>query len=310
MKTILALAAVLCLAAPPRAGAAPPAVRAVGEPGREPQRLAAAEDVKRLCRALEPPERLRGEGDAVEQGEAERAHDLARDRAIVARYQVAVAAAKVPFAPYDAATGTLSVKEPAQVPIAGGTARLWPSEERGLPVEVAAVAARRIVDAQRQGRLGLVLVFDLPDDATCGASPRGDRFSLAVEPVAWRWTDGDVVLARGGAGSDRPLHGVTEGAKPVVRVGDAILGGIDARRVILAHVQELDACYAAALRRDPTLDGVLVADLAGASPEIAADSVGDEGLAGCIRQALRDAAGRRATVPIRFVLQAPEAPRN
>ncbi len=306
MKTLRSVT-LLCLAFPLLAGAAPTAVRAVGEPGPVPQALASAEDVKRLCRALEPAERLRGEGDAVAQGEAERAHDLARDRAIVGRYQVAVAASKVPFAPYDGVTDTLSVKEPVQLPIAGGMAMLWPTEERGLAVELGAPAARKILEAQRQGRLGLELVFDLPDDATCGASPRGDRFTLAVEPVAWRWTDGDAVLARGGAGADRPLSGVTEGAKPAVHVGDAISGGADARRAVIARVGDLDACYADALKRDPALDGVLVADLAGSAPTIAADSIGDETLAACVRRALRGAGGRKATVPIRFVLQAPEA---
>lgn len=309
MKIVHALA-LFCLTVPPLAGAAPPAIRAVGVPGPAPQALASAEDVKRLCRALEPAERLRGGGDAVAQGEEERSHDLARDRAIVGRYEATVVASKVPFAPYDRATDTLSVKESAQLPVAGGTAMLWPTMERGLPVELGAAEARRIVEAQRQGKLGLVLVFDLPDDATCFASLRGDRFMLAVEPVAWRWTDGDAVLAHGGAASDRPLRGVTEGAKPVVRVGDAISGGIDARRVVLAHLGDLDACYADALKRVPALDGVLVADLAGAAPTITADSVGDEALAACVRKALHDAAGRRATVPIRFVLQGPGAVKN
>ena len=298
------------------AGASParpstPAVRAEGAPpGPAPQRLQGAEDVKRLCRALEPVERVRAPGDAVDQGEAAHAHDLARDRAIEARYEVVVPAAKLALAPYDAVERTLSVKEPAVLAIAGGVVRLWPTEARGLAVEVDAAAARRVLQAQRQGALELVLVFDLPDDATCGATPRGDRFSLGVDPVAWRWVDRGTVLARGGAGADRPLLGTDEGAWRVIHVGDAIAGGEEAKRAVLAHADELDGCYVEALRREPTLDGVLVADLAGPTPEIAADSVNDAGLAACVRQALRGAAGTKAVVPIRFALQSPEAGRN
>jgi hypothetical protein len=253
---------------------------------------------------------VRAKGDAVDQGEAERAHDLARDRATTGRYEVVVPAAKLALAPYDAAEGTLSVKEPAVLAVAGGAARLWPTEARGLPVEVDAGAARLIVQAQRQGRLELVLVFDLPDEATCGASPRGDRVALGVEPVAWRWIDGATVLGRGGAGSDRPILGAGQGALPTVQIGEAIAGGVDARRAVLSHAVELEGCYADALRRDPTLDGVIVANLAGSTPAIAADSVNDDGLAACVCQVLRGDAGTRAEVPIRFVLRAPEAARN
>ncbi len=307
MKTALFLLALSLTGASP-ARHPSPAVRADGgDAGPAPLRLAVAADVRRLCGALEPAERLRPAGDAVDQGEAERAHDLARDRAIAGRYEVVVPAAKVAFAPYDGAAGTLSVKEAAPLPLAGGVARLWPAAERGLPVEVDAAGARRILQAQRQGRLELVLAFDLPDDAACGASARGDRFTLGVEPVAWRWTEGATVLGRGGAGAERPLLGTAQGARPVIQVGEPLSGGAEARRAVLAHASELDACYADALRRDPTLDGVIVADLAGPSPAIAADSIGDAALAACVRKVLRGGA-RSAVVPIRFVLQAPGAP--
>jgi hypothetical protein len=34
---------------------------------------------------------------------------------------------------------------------------------------------------------------------------RGRRVTLGIEPVDWSWVDGEKVLARGGAGADRPV---------------------------------------------------------------------------------------------------------
>jgi hypothetical protein len=290
-----------------------PAVRSEGaaeDADRPPRALATAADVESLCAALEPAERLRAKGDAVAKGEAERQHDLARDRAITGRYEVVVPATKLPFAPYDAAEERLALTDPSQLPVAGGAARLWPTEERGLPVEADPAAARRILQAQRTGRLELRLVFDLPDDTVCGATPRAKRYTLSVEPVAWRWLDGEAVLGRGGAGADRPLYTASQGAKPRIHVGAPVSGGADARRHVLAHAYDLEACYTQALKRDPSLDGVIVAELGGATPAIAADSVGDSGLASCVRSALRGvpAEAARAAVPIRFVLEPPAPP--
>ena len=64
-------------------------------------------------------------------------------------------------------------REPVQLPVAEGAIRLWPTEARALAVEAAPGAARRVLDAQRRGALRLSLVFDLPEDATCGSAPRG-----------------------------------------------------------------------------------------------------------------------------------------
>ena len=104
-----------------------------------------------------------------------------------------VPAAGLPFAPYDGPERRLALSEPVQVPIAEGTARLWPTEERGLAVEIDAAGARRVLDAQRSGALALALVFDLGDEAACGTGARGKKFTLGVEPVAWRWLEGATV---------------------------------------------------------------------------------------------------------------------
>jgi hypothetical protein len=264
-----------------------------------------------LCRTLEPAERLRTKGDAVALGEADEAHDRARDAAIVGRYELAVPGAKLPFARYDGGARRLVLERGGFIALDGGAARLWPALEAGLPVEVDAAAARRILAAQAAGTLELALVFDLGDDVTCGSGPSGrSRYTLPIEPVSWRWVSGGEVLARGGAGAERPLVTATQGAAARVSVGDPLAGPRDARRAVQERAPALEACYADALKRDPALDGVLVAELGGTAPAIAADSVGDAQLAGCVARALGDAAGSAGVggtvaVPIRFELVAP-----
>lgn len=298
----------LAAAAAAPAGKAPPAVvvrDADPAPERPTVNLETPEDVARLCRALEPVERVRPAGDAVERGEAEARHDAARDAAVRGRYRAVLPAAGLAFAPYDAPGRRLALQEPAQLPVAAGTARLWPVEERGLAVEAGASAARRVVGAQRGGTLALEVVFDLPDDATCGTGARGKSFTVPIEPVSWRWLEGGVLLARGGAAAERPLVTAAEGAKPRVEVGEPIAGSGEGKRAVSALAADLEACYAEALKRDPAADGLLVAELGGARPAIAADSVGDAELAACVARALPAAQGGRSVVPIRFELAPP-----
>jgi hypothetical protein len=298
--------------APARSARPTPVVRAEGAgPDRPAARLATADDVARLCGALEPSERLRAKGDPVTVGEAEARQDTARDVAVTGRYEVVAPATGLAFAPYDSPERRLSLVEPVQIPFADGTARLWPTEERSLAVEVDAAGARRIIDAQRAGRLTLSVVFDLPDDATCGKGARGKKFTLPAEPVSWRWVDGATVLARGGAAVDRPLLTAAQGARPRVDVGEPIAGPPEMKKAVAARAADLEACYAEALRRDPGLDGVLVADLGGQRPAISADSVGDADLALCVQRVLAPLAPAqgRVSVPLRFELEAPGAVR-
>ncbi len=306
----LLIAATPAAATKPAPKASPRVVVRAADPeqGPAPVRLATPDDVARLCHALEPSERLRTKGDAVEQGEAEAKQDTGRRAAVVGRYEVVVAASKLKFAPYDGPGRLLELVEPVQVPIADGTAAVWPTEARSLPVELDAAGARRVLDAQRGGTLALGLVFDLPDDVTCGTGARGKKFTVPVDPVSWRWTDGEAILARGGASADRPMLTAAQGAKPHVDVGEPISGPAEAKKAVLARAGELEGCYAEALRRDPAMDGVLVAELGGAKPAITADSVGDAGLALCVQKVLgplAPAAGGRVAVPLRFVLDPP-----
>jgi hypothetical protein len=91
-----------------------------------------------------------------------------------------------------------------------------------------------------------------------------------------------------------------------VDVGDPISGPLDASKLVLARGGELEACYREALKRNPGVDGVLVAEIGGARTAISADSVGDEELAVCVKKALATLSqGARAAVPIRFELAAP-----
>lgn len=309
IPTLVAAALLVAAGAAPGGSAASPVVRHEEAPAAAPRSLAGPADVAAVCEALTPPERLRAKGDALERGEQEQRQADARDDALAARYAVTVPAARLAFAPYDGPERRLALAEPLAIEV-GRRAKLWTVSERGLPVEVDAAGARRILDAQRAGRLALALTFDLPDDAACGADPRRGGAALPIDPVDWRWMDGDALLARGGAGADRPLATAAQGARPKVDVGEPIAGPSAAKRAVLARVGALGACYAEALRKDPALDGVLVVELSAATaPAVAADSTGSPELAACVERALVGLATLergKAAVPIRFELVAPE----
>jgi len=282
---------------------AAPALSITGEPDAVPVSLSGAAAVERLCRALEPADRVRARGDAVTRAVVVDAHDLARDEAEKARYAVVVPAGKLAFAPWDRVERRLSLAD-AILLVPGG--RLYEVMERGLPVEASVEGARRILAAQRKGDLQLSLVFDLPDEAGCSRSrPR----MLPIEPVSWAWRDGTGDLARGGAGAERPLVGAASGARPAVSVGEPMDGPEEARSAVEARADGLRACYEETLARAPTTDGVLVAVLGTGDAGIAADSVGDEALSACVVKTLAGAvpSGRKAAVPIRFELVPPDA---
>lgn len=305
----LALAALLAftVGADPDGNPAP-AVRAEERPGPVARPIGSAEDLAALCAALAPVERLRPEGDALQRGEAGTRHQVRRDGALAAHYAIALPGGPLEFAPYDGPARRLALAEPAVLPAPEGGSRLWPTEERGLEVEVDAAGARRILDAQRAGRLALELVFDLPEDAICGSDLRGKTFTLPVEPVGWSWADGEEVLARGGAGADRPLVSAAKGARPRVVVGDPVVGPVAVRGAVATRSADLERCYSEALQVDPALDGVLVVELDG-KVAVAADSTGAPELGACVRRALGPVArgAGRAAVPIRFELLPPVA---
>jgi hypothetical protein len=273
-------------------------------PDGMPAAVASGDDVARLCAALVPAERLRAAGDAIARGELEARHEAAREEALARRYRATVPGAALRFEAYDPGGGELALDDRALLSAAGGAARIWIAEEAGLPVEVAPDAAKRLLDAQARGTLSLALVFELPEDAACGGAAGARTFTLAAEPVAWRYLDGDVPLAGGGEDAGRAL-GVKD-ARPRVEIGAPLQGSADARAAVAGRSAELERCYADALARSPGLDGVLVARVGG-DAGIAADSVGDPGLADCVRRALGPVGGDGA-VPIRFELVAGAAP--
>jgi hypothetical protein len=308
MTTLASLLLTGLAAAGPARSAAPVVRHEEAAPARAALRLETADDLTRLCGALEPAERVHAKGDAVERGEAQAIQVTSRGTALKERYEARIAAGKLAFAPYDGPERRLALQEPVQLPVADGTARLWPTEARDLAVEADAATARRILEAQRRGALALDVAFELPDDATCGTGARGKRFTIPIEPTSWRWLDGDAVLAHGGAAAERPLVTAAQGAVPRVDVGDPISGPLDASKLVLAKGGDLEACYREALKRNPAADGVLVAEIGGARTAISADSVGDEQFAACVQKALAGVSqGSRAAVPIRFDLAPPGA---
>jgi hypothetical protein len=270
-----------------------------------PMLLSGVDDLVALCGRLTPPERLRVRGDRVAQGELLAAHAAAREEAIVGRYTIVVPARQIPFSPYDGGERTLSVAGTPAVTLGAGKVRLWATEDRALPVKLDAESARHVLAAQRAGTLSLALVFDLPDDATCGGDTRGKRYALGVEPVEWTWLENGAPLARGGVSGDRPGVTTAQGAQPLVDVGEPVSGSADARKAVLAYGGELLGCYQRALQREPELDGLVVVDL-GPKVAVTADSTGSAELTGCVEQTLAPlVAASRSSVPIRFELALP-----
>jgi hypothetical protein len=250
----------------------------------------------------------------VTQGEQLESHAATREAAIVGRYAILLPAGQLAFSPYDGPERTLSVAEPAAVTLSAPPpaakaeptqVRLWATLDRSLPVQIDAAGARHILAARKAGTLSLRLVFDLPDDATCGADLRGQHYTLGVEPVEWTWIEGAAPLARGGVSGDRPAVSVAQGAQPTVEVGEPIAGPAEAKQAVLAHRTELLGCYQQALAHEPTLDGLVVVDL-GPKLAVSGDSTGSADLTGCVEKALGPlASATRSSVPIRFELAPP-----
>lgn len=290
-----------------------------------PVALEGLDQVRSLCDALTPVERAASRGDAVERGRAAAEREERRATALRRRYRVTVPGDRLRFAPYDPAEGRLALSDRAALTAAGGALRLWSVAEDGLPVAVDAAAAERIVRSAARRALSLDLTFVLPDDdddALACAHPNASlRYGLGVEPLAWQYTDGGQVLARGGAGADRPPVTAAQGALPRVEIAAPVGSpGDGLQRALRARAPELEGCYRRALERDAALDGVLVADLDLAGEgrpravRMGIDSVQDDALSACVRDVVAAtrfpaAPGGRAQVPIEFSLQAPTASR-
>jgi hypothetical protein len=278
--------------------------------------LATAEQAQSLCRAVTPTDRLAFEGTSVERAEAERVHADSREAALQGRYRVTVPARQLAFAPYDLEGHTLALWNHAVPAGADGSARLALVEDEGLPVRANPDAARRIGAAQRDGTLALRVTFVLAEDeAPCFGLAGAPASTFAAEPVAWEYVAGEEVLARGGQGADRPLRSVTQGARPRVELGKAVSEAAgEVSTTAPDHVRDLEGCYSAALKRDPYLDGAIVAALqadGGDRVKVAADTIQDEAFAGCVLGVLARVdvrgAGGRTWLPIHFVLEGPGA---
>ncbi len=317
---MLPLALALALAAPQ----AQPAIVAETSPRTAApvaaQPLESPSQVRALCEALNPSERLIRKGDVVAQARAEAEHDARRDVALSGRYRVGISADRLRFADYDPGEEQLALSKRAVLAAAGGTLRIWPVEDGGLPVTVDVAAAQRIMEAAARKTLALTIAFTLPDDddeVAC-VHPNGSRrYALGIEPVGWEYVDGEQVLARGGEGADRPIVTAAEGARPRIRVSDPLGGGgRELRSAVEAREKDLEGCYQRALQQNPGLDGSLVAEVEfgrGASRvRIAADSVQDEAMTACVtgvisRVEFPRGQEVRADLPIHFILEPPPA---
>src|SRR6266511_451158 len=116
------LALTLVLAAPPVKPAAPaedsPRVSA---PAASPQVLESPAQVRAMCEALTPSERVLAKGDVVERARFEAVHDSRREVALDARYRVQIAADRLRFAEYDPDEKLLVLSDRAFLAAASGS---------------------------------------------------------------------------------------------------------------------------------------------------------------------------------------------
>jgi hypothetical protein len=311
---MLTLALTLALAAP-QAGAA----AAAPQPTSGARVLESQQHVRALCDLLTPAERLRVKGDAVQRARAEADQDARRSDALGSRYRAVVPGDRLRFAVYDADERRLTLSERTFLTAARGALQVWTVEEPGLPVTVERAAAERIMAAAAGKTLALAITFNLPEDddeATCAHRPGSNQWALGIEPVAWEYLDGKEVLARGGEGGDKPMVSAAQGARPRVEVAEPVGAGREVRAAVQARAGELEACYAQALRANPSLDGSLVADVdlgPGGAPtavRLAVDSVQDDAMGACVKgvvSRVRFPAEGRTAIPIHFTLESPVA---
>ncbi len=318
---MLSLALTLVLAAPPAPAAPAEDSPVVSAPtASSPLALESPAQVRAMCEALTPSERVIAKGDVVERAHLEAVHDSRREVALDARYRVQIAADRLRFAEYDPDEKVLVLSDRAFLAAAGGSIQIWPVENAGLPVTADAAAARRIMQAAARKRLVLALTFTLPDedDVTCAHANGSNRYALGVDPFRWEYLDGTQVLARGGEGADRPIVTAAEGALPRVRVSDPIGGGRELRSAVEARGKDLEGCYHRALQQNPGLDGSLVAEVdlasgAARTVRMAADSLQDEAMTACVSGIISNVAFPQgadvlADIPIHFELEPPGNP--
>jgi hypothetical protein len=313
LELALSFALARALAAPTPSAPPPPVSTGV----EKPLSLETFPQVATLCAVLEPTERLAGGRDVVAHARAEAQHDERREAALSGSYEVKIRGDQLLFGPYDPDEGVLSLSYRTLLFGAGGSLGVWAVHDADLPVQAGTEAATRIMRAIEHKSLVLVLVFTLPDDADevfCSHVPGSRRFGLAVEPFRWEYREGNLVLARGGEGGDKPLLTAAEGAKPEVLIaeGEGTLAS-DFKAALEGLRPALQGCYVEALRKNPGLDGAYVAeiDLAeGGERHVrpAIESLQDESMTSCVTAVLARADLRRAgqaTVPIHFELAPP-----
>jgi hypothetical protein len=270
------LVAGLALAPAPAAAAAPQSVD-----------LEKPADAARLCRALQPVERVAPGSEA--------AQARARAEAMGRRYRVTVSGDGLDFKAWEEDAG-LALSPRAVLVGAGRSLRLWVPDADDLAVKLPRAAAQRVFQAKARGRLALRLVVEIPSgesgEAPCMKAGATGIWILAVEPVAWEYLAGSEVLARGGEAAETPIGSATEGARVRVEVGEAVgdVATPEVRSALRASQADLEACYREALSRTPRLDGTLVVEVAlggkagpPRSARIAADSAQDEALAACVQ---------------------------
>ena len=265
--------------------------------------LSTPDEVKAVCLATRPPERLLFTGDAVARAKAKEEYVAARRAALQRLYLVRVRADGFTLGDYDAGGQTLPLDLSRPMHALDGALTLAFAAAEPLLVPLSLPAATAAAGSKSAGTARLDAYFELDDGvgAVCSGSAAAGVFTLAAVPVAFELKDGTgQLLGRVEtplADRHRAVLGGYSGT-PAAVVGPVTVQGdqTDAKAI----AQRLDAvtepvrrCYVERLLAKPDAGGTVVlgVDVAATgqvdSVDFTADALHDDALHKCVDQAVR-----------------------
>ncbi len=292
----------------PLAAAAQPTAAAV---------LKGEEDVRTLCLALRPVERVTFTGDAAERAKAKQAFEQERERLLRAEFAVELPWGGFTVSEWDPVEKVATVAAERPFRAAGGALTFFDPDRDDLPLGAVEGAEDALQTALAKGQAVLAVTFKPAEEE---GSPcvigKAKTYSLVVDLTSAELRVGGKALARaaGDGFESRPGGGGTPTVvlKPAPAQDCEKCSNAVALSAQSAHAS-VEKCYAEALAKEPGLDGSLVLGLAVGNDgkvqveSVALDSVQNAGVVACIKRALGTARsqvlGGRAMLMVQLELR-------
>jgi hypothetical protein len=264
----------------------------------QPVPLGGPDEVRALCRALRPVERVRFDGDPEARERQQR--DFVRERERLASQDRSIELDWSGFvvARWSREDGTVTLDAERPFRAMNGALALFDLDRDQIRLQAVEGAEDALARGLARGSLTLALAFRPAEaEATPCTISRTDSFAFAVDLLSAELREGDRVLARAQEDGFEPM--VTAGGAPRVEIrasnppdcadcAEEVLAGIVGRG------EAITACYRQALERSPSLDGTLVLAVETAEGgrlavrTVVADAIQDEVVLGCIRKAIAE----------------------